>query len=41
MAVVIAYEVVRRYRDRIEQADVAEQLADQTEHGRQPREPAA
>ena len=33
LAVVIAYEIVRRYRVRIEQAEVATQLADR------PRQP--
>ena len=41
LAVVIAYEVVRRYRVRLEQADVASQLADQRrEKDAQPEEVA-
>ena len=32
LAVVIAYEVVRRYRVRLEQSQVADQLADQHRH---------
>ena len=34
MAVVIAYEIVRRYRVRLEQAEVADELADQAETAR-------
>ena len=41
MAVVIAYEVVRRYRLRLEQASVAEQLAEGSEPTDQPKEPVA
>jgi simple sugar transport system permease protein len=41
MAVVIAYEVVKRYRARLEQASVAEQLAAVTPTPDQPKEPAA
>ena len=40
MAVVIAYEVVRRYRVRLEQASVAEQLAASRPTGEQAKEPA-
>jgi len=40
MAVVIAYEVVRRYRVRLEQASVAERLAESRPAPEQPKEPA-
>ena len=40
LAVVIAYEVVRRYRVRLEQASVAEQLAGGRPAADQPKEPA-
>ena len=40
MAVVIAYEVVKRYRARLEQASVAEQLAASRPTTDQPKEPA-
>ena len=40
MAVVIAYEIVRRYRNRLEQTSVAEQLA-QTSPPDKAKEPAA
>ncbi len=38
MAVVIAYEIVRRYRVRLEQASVAEQLAESRTDPEQPKE---
>ena len=41
MAVVIAYQVVARYRERLEQTSVAEQLADDRPTPDQPKEPAA
>ena len=41
MAVVIAYEVVRRYRNRLEQASVAEQLAQSRPSTDKAKEPAA
>ena len=41
MAVVIAYEVVKRYRERLEQASVGEQLAATSPTPDQPKEPAA
>jgi general nucleoside transport system permease protein len=41
MAVVIAYELVRRYRVRLEQASVAEQLAEPGPPTEQPKEPVS
>ena len=41
MAVVIAYELVRRYRVRLEQASVAEQLAERAPPTDTPKEPAS
>jgi simple sugar transport system permease protein len=41
IAVVIAYEIVRRYRVRLEQASVAEHLADSSEPTDKPKEPVA
>ena len=41
LAVVIAYEVVRRYRVRLEQASVAEQLGESRRAPDKPKEPVA
>jgi simple sugar transport system permease protein len=41
MAVVIAYQIVGRYRERLEQSAVAEQLAQSSPDSEKPKEPAA